>query len=95
MIRVKDGVQPQLIRIVAEVANISEELDLPLTITSGIDGQHGEDSLHYALRAVDIRINDLKPNEVKAVVADLQKFLGTSYDVVLEADHIHVEFDPK
>jgi hypothetical protein len=60
-------------------------------VTSTYEGTHSPGSLHYVNRAIDLR---LMPNS--ALVCDkIRKALGTAYDVVLEKDHIHVEFDPR
>ncbi len=95
-VTVKDGVQPHLIKIVVALGNIAANYTSvdEFTITSGIDGKHSPNSLHYALRAIDIRTRTLAPDTVDALVDDLRDTLGAGYDVVLEDDHIHVEFDP-
>lgn len=62
-------------------------------ITSGRDGKHGEHSLHYKGLAIDLRTSNVRnPQEV---VSALQQALGSAYDVVLESDHIHCEYDPE
>ena len=63
-------------------------------ITSVCDGEHGPNSLHPKGRAFDFRIWYL-PAQTRADVANaLQARLGDEFDVVLEHDHIHVEWDP-
>lgn len=63
-------------------------------VTSTYEGNHSPGSLHYADRAVDIRLaGDLMTN--KNMVRELQKALGRSFDVVLETTHIHIEYDQK
>lgn len=64
-------------------------------ITSGSDGKHGPNSLHYQGKALDLRINTIMPEIRQTVVKELKWALGEQFDVVLESDHIHVEFDPK
>lgn len=97
-IKVKAGVQPRLINILAGVANVAATLATPseVWITSGIDGVHSMDSLHYALRAVDIRSRNFPSAEaLQSFVARLRTELGPAYQVIVESDHIHVEFDPR
>lgn len=65
-----------------------------LVITSVNDGKHMVDSLHYKGRAMDIRTWYIQGRELQ-VVAELKRELGPDYDVVLEKDHIHIEYDPK
>ncbi len=64
-----------------------------LVITAGTDGKHMDGSLHYKGLALDFRTWNLNGRE-KDVIDDLRKELGQDYDVVLEGDHIHCEFDP-
>ena len=65
-----------------------------LVITSGTEGTHSHGSLHYVGLAVDLRL----PNDRTKCVAirnELAERLGQDYDVVLEADHCHIEVQPK
>jgi hedgehog signaling domain-containing protein len=64
------------------------------TITSGCDGQHMTTSLHYAGLAVDVRTRDVAPDKIEALRRALADALGDAYDVVVEKDHIHIEYDP-
>jgi len=61
-------------------------------ITSTNEGTHSPSSLHYANLAVDIR---LPKDDVKKTLGVLKEVLGPSYDVILEASHFHIEYDPK
>ena len=69
-------------------------------ITSTTEGTHSAGSLHYAGQAVDIALPGAHnmhahPNAISKVAKRLREMLGKDYDVVLEKDHIHVEYDPK
>lgn len=64
-------------------------------LTSGTDSKHGEHSHHYKGLAIDIRTRNVEPNKRAPIVTVIQKQLGIEYQVVLESDHIHVEYDPK
>lgn len=74
-------------------------LGADLVITSGNDSKHGKNSLHYKDRAVDIRTSNLGALgqlKVKAAHVQISSVLEPmGFDVVLESDHIHIEFDPK
>jgi len=63
-----------------------------MVITSTCEGTHSPSSLHYAGRAIDIR---LPVREKRRVISDIKNVLGIDYDVVEEVDHIHIEYDPK
>ena len=70
--------------------------------TGGQEEGHSEKSLHYGIpgdtrcRALDIRISGFNPTQLKMIVGALQARLpALEFDVVLEPDHIHLEYDPK
>lgn len=72
-----------------------------LTVTSGYeghpsDGVHRPDSLHYKRRAIDLRTRDVDAARVKEYFCPMAaKLLGSDFDVVLESNHVHIEYDPK
>lgn len=68
-------------------------------LTAGINGDHGENSLHYQGLAWDFRLNDVKNKDLlfATLRAELPQAL---YDVVWEGrgekwEHLHVEYDVK
>lgn len=63
-----------------------------MTVTSLLDGEHMRASLHYVGAAGDL---GLPMQGVDHMIFDLRTALGENYDVVLEPDHIHVEYQPK
>lgn len=67
--------------------------DDEFVITSGADGRHSLTSLHYSGNALDLRRRNLRNPE--GVVERLKDTLGIDYDVILEATHIHVEYQPR
>ena len=71
-----------------------EKLSKEIVITSVLDGKHGKNSLHYSGNAFDIRTWIYTTKELIYFVEDLTRELGKDYDVVLESDHIHIEYDP-
>lgn len=76
--------------ILADVVDWLEPGDIVITSTTG--GQHVPGSKHYAGRAIDVRTrNWIEPQAVAEAVATV---LGPDFDVILESDHLHIEFDP-
>jgi hypothetical protein len=63
-------------------------------ITSTYEGNHSVSSLHYQNRAFDIRLPGIAAISNVALEL-LKKELGPDFDVILEEDHLHVEYDPK
>src|SRR5688572_28653755 len=62
-----------------------------LVITSANDGKHGDKTLHHKGLALDLRTWNLNGRHMQAA-ADLRKELGDGYDVVVESDHVHLEY---
>ena len=73
-----------------------EELsDGAIWITSANDGLHMGESLHYENKAFDVRIRNVLGgiDNVRNWVSRISLALGKDYDIVLESDHIHCEYD--
>ncbi|WP_373031665.1 hypothetical protein [Sulfurovum sp.] len=64
------------------------------TVTSVVDGKHGKHSHHKKGCAFDLRTRGVNVPE-NTLVEMLQDSLGDEWQVILEVDHIHVEYDPK
>ena len=99
-----------LLKLGANITNLCPELreklyeidrvfhlftDREAVITSGNDGQHMQNSLHYADRAIDLRTWFIPTKTRKLLVNELKDRLGKNFDVVDEGNHIHIEYDPK
>jgi len=64
-----------------------------VVVTSGLDGEHSPGSRHYEGLAVDLRTRYFSDHEeVRQVAAELESLLGMAFDVVVEPNHIHVEW---
>jgi hypothetical protein len=86
----------QQVVIALAVVNAATTLGLPdMVITSGRDGTHLPNSLHYRDRALDFRTRQLTPDQQQALVTATRTRLGAGYDLILESDHLHIEYDPK
>jgi hypothetical protein len=87
------GLQPQM--VLAYVIACKCYGQYACVITSCSDSKHGPNSLHYKGLALDLRTQHLPTPAVQGIVDKLKESLGPQFDVVLEDDHIHVEWDPK
>ena len=71
------------------------------TVTSIRDSAHAFTSFHYGTptdfreQGFDVRTRDLAPGDAKLARLALKALLGEAFDVVLEADHLHIERDVK
>lgn len=89
-----EGLKPEALLGMFIAKSVYESYKEPvMVITSITDGKHKEGSLHYKGLAFDLRL----PRNIQPTIManELRVALGSGFDVVLEADHIHVEFDPK
>lgn len=101
-VKVKTGVKPKIIVMMAAIANVTQTMDEPndITITSGNDSVHMKGSLHYKDAALDVRTKNFPSAQSKrAFLAAVLKRLGSGYQGFLEyegkaQEHIHLEFDP-
>ncbi|HEX9768458.1 MAG TPA: hypothetical protein VGA50_04705 [Kiloniellales bacterium] len=89
------GIRPELVLAVAFAIPVFAAHGAACVVTSARDGRHSRGSLHYAGLAIDLRSLDLPPADWEIVRDQLAQALGPQYDVVLERDHFHVEFQPK
>jgi len=89
------GIRPELVFALNVANDIYAKHGQELVITSLNDGKHSSTSLHYSGCAADLRINYFNKTLAKTVRLDIDKRLGIDYDVILESDHIHIEYQPR
>ena len=104
------NLQPQMLIALMNANDLYAEWGLPCVVTSGNDARHSKTSLHYAGQAIDIRTRNIPSifhhlaetrqmdKAVEAtdnIVKKLKETLGLDYDVILESDHIHIEYQPR
>ena len=88
------GVKPELNLALQIAASYYDRKGIgDMFVTSLLDGVHSRGSLHYVGYAADLRIWNI--DEVESFTEGLAEELGPEFDVVLESDHIHLEFKPK
>lgn len=61
-------------------------------VTSTYEGNHGAGSLHYCDDAFD---SERVKEGAREFQSKVKERLSKDYDVVLEGDHLHIEYDPK
>lgn len=99
-VNIKDGVvfkslTSPIIRAISVIMGEWTSEGEVATVTSASDGKHKRGSLHYKDSAIDIRVRGISSEKIVKLVKRISLILGPDYDVVLEPDHIHVEWDPK
>lgn len=84
-------IHPKIEQVLHGVDAVYQKFGVEAVITSGRDGKHMEGSLHYQGKAFDLRTWHV----IEEVAKQLRTYLGKDYDVIVEKDHIHCEYDPK
>lgn len=102
MLKLKDdsidpnALQPQLILALMVAQDVYKNHGVhTLIITSLNDARHMKTSLHYIGAAVDLSIYELSsfdPDLPRVVKDEIKAALNMHYDVLLEANHIHIEY---
>lgn len=89
-----NGIKKEIIAIIGFFSYVFESMGKPFVITSCTDGKHMKGSKHYSGNAIDIRICHLTQKEIDSLIRRFKLWYDKDYDIVLEKDHIHVEYDP-
>ena len=87
------GLYPETLLGMLVAEEVFKDYSQRFTVTSVRDGTHKPNSLHYKGLAFDIRIYDLRGMSAGLMALHLRDRLPAGYQVIVESDHIHVEFD--
>ncbi len=91
-----NGIKPEMVMGINIAHGYFESMGIrEMVVTSIVDGRHGSGSLHYVGYAADVRIWAIESDGLAEFTEGLAEELGEEFDVVLEKDHIHIEFQPK
>jgi hypothetical protein len=98
VLKFKPGVEPVGIKgptVLAIVAlnDLFKQYRHDLTVTSVVDGTHGPKSYHRFGMAFDFRTLGIPKASLNGIVG-LFKQSMPGWDIIIEKDHGHVEFDP-
>jgi hypothetical protein len=90
-------IQPELLLALYVADTVWRDNAQELVVTSLNDSVHSKASLHYAGCAADLRTRYFTDEKKAEVAEQLRLSLGSNpdYDVVVEKDHIHLEYQPK
>jgi hypothetical protein len=90
------GVKPETVVLMLIVDRVFVRLAATESVvTSVMDGEHMKGSKHYEGYAADFRTSHIFQGAIPKVVEEIRKCAGSQYDIVIEKDHIHGEFDAK
>lgn len=83
----------ELGRVLEAAAWWSARSRIDVVVNSISDGTHRANSLHYFDLAVDLDTEGDQVGDLRNLHAYLARILDRAYDVLLEGDHVHVEWD--
>ena len=89
------GIRPEILFALIATERAYNQAGHELVVTSCVDSKHSRGSLHYSGAAVDLRTRDVPPDVMQAIVAEVREALGADFDVILESDHLHIEYQAK
>jgi hypothetical protein len=89
------GLRPEILLAAIVAERVCESMNVECVITSALDGKHSATSLHYAGAAIDLRVRDFLAGDARKIVDLIQGKLGADFQVMLEKDHAHIEFQPR
>lgn len=100
MLRWKHGVfchvfREELARVLHHASVWSEIAGIGVEVNALADSTHGASSLHPWDLAADLDTDGDKPADLAQLHGYLARVLGAEYDVLLEGDHVHVEWDAR
>lgn len=97
--KLSNSLQPEILCIFPIIENLCGKYGVEFVITEGVGGRHREDSKHYEGMAIDMRSRDFPDGSTGTVCSsfchELRELLGSDYDIVMESNHIHIEYDKK
>jgi hypothetical protein len=90
-----NGVQPEILYAMLVTETVYLSMGYDFTITALTEGKEWRSprSLHPPGLAFDCRTRHIPDRMLDELVARVKGALGPEYDVVLESDHLHIEFD--
>lgn len=87
------SLKPPMVVALMVANDLYKLFNIELVVTSGMDGSHTHGSKHFQGLACDLRVRDFNPQTLPGIIQTLKGNLGSSYFVLLEKDHIHIQYN--
>lgn len=88
------GIKPEMIPVFIITNEVFRHYSAEAVLTEGTGGIH-RTIVHPLGMATDWGLSKLGKSVDKSIKSRLKAKLGDQYDVILESDHFHIEFDPR
>lgn len=92
---IPQGLTPEILLGIIIANDVFKFFGHESVITSLLDSKHSHTSLHYCGNAVDFRVKHVARDKWELVTEKIKERMTPDYDVILESDHIHIEYQPK
>lgn len=89
------GLRPELLLGLIIAQTVYKEYSVPFVVTEITGAEHSVGSLHYLGLAADLRSRDIPKAVFNALVSVLRRRLGDDFEVLVESDHLHLQYRPK
>lgn len=89
------GIRPESVIGMLVALSLFNELEQPFELSSGLEGKHGRNSLHFVGLAFDVTTRGIDQRAHAEITKHLVDRLGDEFDVVYEQSHWHIEFQPE
>jgi hypothetical protein len=86
------GIKPEAVVGMLVVMSLFAEINQPFRLTSGLEGAHSLNSLHFLGLAFDISTSGIVKEAHHDITRRLIDNLGDEFDVIYEHSHWHIEF---
>ncbi len=104
LLLIKQGVNiaelhPKIVSKLWDTVELFVEYGYDCVITSARRTPGGRFSFHHEGKALDLRANHIKDEQIRAVILDkLRSLWGNEFDIILHGEgdniHYHLEYDP-
>lgn len=90
------GIQPEMVVALRVLEDVYDRLGVSeVVVTSCTDGTHSPSSRHYLGFALDLRTRNVPAAQRDELTTQVKKALGQDFYVLLESDHLHIDFRPR
>ncbi len=89
------GLSTELLLGLMILDSVFVENDCVADISCMLEGKHSYTSLHYSGNAADLSTAKIPEEKREVILKEGKKRLGGKFDFILEADHYHLEYQPK
>jgi len=88
-----DSLNEQTVTVLRVANEFSQRWSLTVDVNAVDNGRHSAGTLHGASLAWDLDVRGEDEEDLRRLATWLGAYLSPTYEVVLEATHVHVEFD--